>query len=131
MHELRWRGGCGVKIRLLQDLDGHIRNRLARLDFPIMGNACGRRRDIAGGEPHDLCTGDFSAAEFTGSRIALRASLERPACVVQHLAVEDVVDVGPVVVHFGPAGALGAEAHPLEIVIAAMQAVEFYLTAAL
>jgi hypothetical protein len=75
MNELRRCGGRGVKIRLLQDLDGHIRHRLARLDFPIMGNTRGRGRDVAGREPYDLCTGDFSAAEFTGSRIALRGLL--------------------------------------------------------
>ena len=87
-----------------------------------MGNACGRRRDVAGGEAHDLGAGDLSAAELTRARIALGSAFERPAGVVQHFAVDDVVEVGPVVVHLGPAGAFRAEAHALEVVIAAMQA---------
>ena len=63
-----------------------------------MGNACGRRRDVAGGEPHDLGADNLAAAELTGAGIAFGASLERATCVMQHFAVEDVVEVGPVVV---------------------------------
>ena len=78
-------------------------------------------------EPHDLCAVNLPAAEFTGSGIALGAALERAAGVVQHLAVDDVVEIGVVVVHLGSGRALRAEVEALELVIAAIEAVELDL----